>query len=212
MRELIRNNLRPIEWLLGVLVLLVPLVAWLSRVRLDDLTLYDIFPPLGLAAFGLMWVHFVMGAIRRYAGADPTRHDMFKTVSMGLVLALILLHPGLLWLALYMDGLGLPPQSHMEAYATQLGFVTLGTIGLVIFLAYELKRFFAGRRWWKYIEGVQIVGMAAIFIHAIGLGTELAIDWVLLVWIFYGLTLGLAVVYSRLIYNKTEVHHGIKQS
>jgi hypothetical protein len=212
MREFVRGNIQVIEWTLGVLVVLIPAVAWLSQTRLDDLTLYDIFPPLGLVAFGLMWVHFVMGALRRYAGTTTDGRDIFKTVSMGLVLALILLHPGLFWLALYLDGFGLPPQSYMEVYATQLGFLALGTIGLMIFLAYELKRFFAGRKWWKYVEGVQVVGMAAIFVHAIGLGNELKIDWVLLVWIFYGLTLGLAVVYSRLIYNEKEDNHAIKQS
>ena len=92
----------------------------------------------------------------------------------------------------------------MEVYATQLGFLMLGTIGLVIFLAYELKRFFGDRGWWKYIEGAQIAGMAAIFVHAVGLGNELAIDWVLVVWIFYGVTLGVAVTYSRLIYNEKK--------
>ena len=124
-----------------------------------------------------MWVHFVVGALRRYGGVANEGRDVFKTVSMGLVLALILLHPGLFWLALYLDGFGLPPQSYMEVYATQLGFLVLGTLGLVIFLAYELKRFFGGRRWWKYIEWLQAVGMAAIFVHAIGLGSELTIDW-----------------------------------
>jgi hypothetical protein len=212
MREFIRTNIRAIEWVLGALVILLPTVAWLSRVQLSDLTLYDIFPPLGLAAFGLMWVHFVMGAIRRYSGVATDGRDVFKTVSMGLVLALILLHPGLFWLALYLDGFGLPPQSYMEVYATQLGFLALGTLGLVIFLAYELKRFFGGRRWWKYIEWLQAVGMAAIFVHAIGLGNELTIDWVLLVWIFYGMTLALAVVYSRLIYNEKETSHGNEHS
>lgn len=212
MRGILRKNDKAIEWGLGILVLLVPVVAWSIGAQPDDLTLYDVFPPLGLAAFGLMWVHFVMGALRRYAGVESTDQDIFKTMSMGLVLALILLHPGLFWLALYLDGFGLPPQSYMEAYPTQLGFLALGTIGLVIFLAYELKRFFGGRKWWKYIEWIQAVGMAAIFVHAIGLGNELAIDWVLLVWIFYGLTLGLAVAYSRLIYNGKEDNHAIKQN
>lgn len=212
MREFIRKNVSVIEWSLGIFAIALPAVAWLSRPQPDELTLYDIFPPLGLAAFGLMWVHFVMGALKRYAGAGREGKDLFKTVSMGLVLALILLHPGLFWLALYLDGFGLPPQSYMEAYATQLGFLTLGTIGLVIFLAYELKRFFGDRGWWKYVEGVQIVGMAAIFVHAVGLGNELAIDWVLMVWIFYGLTLGVAVTYSRLIYNDRGGNDGIEQN
>lgn len=210
MRDFVRKNIKAIEWALGAFVALVPAAAWLGNVELDDLTLYDVFPPLGLVAFGLMWVHFVMGALRRYSGVGTGGKDVFKTVSMGIVLALILLHPGLFWLALYLDGFGLPPQSYMEVYATQLGFLGLGTIALMIFLAYELKRFFGEKKWWKYVEAVQIVGMVAIFVHAIGLGNELKIDWVMLVWIFYGLTLGVAIVYSRLIYNDKEVHSEIK--
>lgn len=208
MREYISRNVRGIEWTLGALAIVLPTIAWLNRNDLsDDLTLYSIFPPLGLIAFGLMWTHFVMGAVRRYSGAKTKAHAAYMNISMGLVLSLIILHPGLLWIALYMDGLGLPPQSHIEAYSTQLLFVTLGVIGLIIFLSYEFKRFFGDRSWWKYIEWLQIVGMTAIFVHAIGLGGELRLDWFMVVWVFYGVTLAASVAYSRLIYKNKEDSH-----
>lgn len=204
MKDFIKNNAMTIEWTLGVLAVILPAAAWLSGPQGGELTLYDIFPPLGLAAFGLMWTHFVMGALRRYAGIEKEERGAYMIVSMGVVLALILLHPGLLWLALFLDGYGLPPLSYMEAYAPQLGFVALGTLGLTIFLAFELKRFFGKKEWWKYVEYAQVIGMAAIFVHAIGLGRELRLDWFMLVWIFYGVTLALSIIYSRWIYNEKE--------
>ena len=85
------------------------------------------------------------------------------------------------------------------------GMVTVYVaLGLMIFLAYELKRFFGGRSWWKYIEWLQIVGMAAIFVHAIELGGELRLDWFMAVWVFYGVTLSTAVIYSRFIFKSKE--------
>ena len=198
MREYISRHIVAIEWGLGALALIVPSITWLGRTELDDLTLYDIFPPLGLMAFGLMWTHFVMGALRRYAGVSASSHRLYMPVSMGLVLALIVLHPGLLWLALYLDGFGLPPQSYMQVYSGQLGLIALGMTALLIFLAYELKRFFGDRSWWKYVSGAQIVGMLAIFVHAIGLGNELRTDWFFVVWIGLGVTLVVSFLYSRM--------------
>lgn len=197
MKDFLRSNIAEIEWLLGGIAVILPSIAWFSRANLGELTLYDVFPPLGLIAFGLMWTHFVMSALRRYAGVAGKKRDVYAVISMGLVLALILLHPGLFFLALYMDGYGLPPQSYIEAYSTQLGFLALGTVGLMIFLAYELKRFFGEKKWWKYIGALQIVGMIAIFIHAIGIGSDLAMDWFMVVWIFYGITLAAAIVYTE---------------
>lgn len=207
MRRFIRRNERRIEWGLGVAAVILPSLLWLSRTKLSDLTLYDVFPPLGLVAFGLMWTHFVMGALGRYASIERKAGGAYMTISMGMVLALILLHPGLFWLALYLDGYGLPPASYMQVYASQLGFLTLGIIGLTIFLSYELKRFFGRKRWWRYVEWAQVIGMAAIFFHAIGVGGDIRGSWFLIIWVLYGLTLAAAVAYSRFIYKSKEGIH-----
>jgi hypothetical protein len=208
-KQFINRNIRGIEWVLGVLVVVLPLIAWAGTRSLNNLTVYDVFPPLGLMAFGLMWTHFVMGALRRYAGYDKKGRGLYMTISMGLVLGLIILHPGLLWLQLYRDGFGLPPGSYLTAYKSQEFFVLLGSMGLAIFLSFELKRWFAHRTWWKYIEALQIVGMAAIFFHAMQLGRELKSSWFIVIWWVYGVTLTLAIIYSKLVYKK-EVQHGTK--
>lgn len=204
MKRFVRNNFKAIEWTLGGLVVALPVIAWLTTRNLTDLSVYDVFPPLGLIAFGLMWTHFVMGALRRYSGYDARQNAPYMTVSMGLVLGLIILHPGLLWLQLYRDGFGLPPVSYLTAYKTQQLYVLLGSLGLAIFLSYELKRWFAEKTWWKYVEYLQIVGMAVIFVHALELGRELRTGWFVLVWWVYGLTLAAAIIYSRLIVKNKE--------
>lgn len=208
LRDVLARRIAVIEWLLGLLVISLAVIAWLSSRQLSSLTIYDIFPPLGLMAFGLMWTYYVIGALRRYAGIKGFRNDRYMALSSGIILALIILHPGLLWLGLYSDGYGLPPASYLNVYASQVGFVLLGTTGLVIFLAYELRRFFAGKRWWKYIEQLQLVGMVVIFVHAIGLGRELKLDWFMILWWFYGIGLAVSVIYSTLIHKPKEDKRG----
>jgi hypothetical protein len=195
-RNWIADRFTIIEWLLGALAVLLPIGAWFSRVELHDLTLYDIFPPLGMVTFGLMWTHYISGAMRRYTNKPSRRSDVYASVSMGIVLALLILHPGLLWLALYLDGFGLPPGSYSQVYAGQLGLVSLGVIALMIFLAYELKRFFGERTWWRWVVRLQLLAMLLIFIHGLGLGGEVGNSWFRFVWVFYGITLVLSTVYS----------------
>lgn len=202
MKEFIKRNHTAIEWLLATFVVTAAVAVWAgNRQPENGLTIYDVFPPLGLVAFGLMWTHFVMGALRRYSGAVKRARDTYMTVSMGVVLALIILHPGLLWLGLYLDGLGLPPISYLTVYQSQLLAVLLGTLGLTIFLAFELKRWFGRKSWWRFVEWAQIVGMTAIFFHAIELGGELREDWFAVVWWLYGISLLVAIIYTA-IYNR----------
>ena len=204
MKEFIRRYHGIIEWSLATFVVVSALTVWtISREPVNGLTIYDIFPPLGLTAVGLMWTHFVMGALRRFSGYQRQAHDTYMTVSMGIVLALIILHPGLLWLGLYRDGLGLPPVSYLTAYQSQLLAVLLGSLGLTIFLAFELKRWFRHKPWWRFIEWAQIVGMSAIFFHALELGKELRTGWFAAIWWGYGITLAIAIIYTA-IYNRRK--------
>lgn len=204
MKNFVKRNFQAIEWMLAAAVIILPIIAWATTRHLNDLSVYDVFPPLGLIAFGLMWTHFVMGALRRYSDYDAKQNALYMTISMGLVLGLIILHPGLLWLQLYRDGFGLPPESYLTAYKAQQLYVLLGSLGLAIFLAFELKRWFGKRSWWKYVELLQIVGMAVIFVHALELGREIRTGWFVIVWWIYGITFTAAILYSRIIYKAKE--------
>ena len=205
MKRFIGRYIRHIEWVLGAMVTLLSLAAWLTtREGSGALTIYDVFPPLGLLAFGLMWTHFVTGALRRYAGVSRKGQDWYRTVSMGVVLALLVLHPGLLLLGLYSDGYGLPPGSYLQVYGSQSWLVLMGTVALMIFLAYELHRWYGDRSWWRYVDYTQFPAMVLILIHAVGLGGELDVGWFRLVWACYGMTLVVSAVCLSVWDNKQK--------
>lgn len=186
------------EWLGGFLTAAAALAVW-TQVRIipgGELTLYDLFPIFGLIAFGLMWTHFIFGALRRYVNAEKPQPYTYGTVSSGIVLAMVILHPVLLWTLLYLDGFGLPPLSYITVYSTQLVAIACGSIGLGIFLAYEFKKLFGNKPWWKFIEYLQIVGITAIFYHALELGGELDVLWFRTLWWLYFISFVISVVYT----------------
>ncbi len=198
MKQFLRQYDSVVQWVLGILVTVMAVLAWAS-VRLNNsgaLTIYDIFPLLGLVAFSLMWTHYIHGALRRYIGQKIVTKDVYWYVSSGVVLACLLLHPALLSFGLWRDGLGLPPLSYMTAYESMRLAIILGSLSLTIFLAFELHRWFRNKKWWRYVEVAQFVGMLAIFVHALSLGGELDVAWFAVIWWGYGLTLIASHVYS----------------
>ncbi len=151
-----------------------------------------------------MWSHYVAGSLRRYYRVEAAVNKTFYKVTSVVVLALILLHPGLLIFQLWRDGFGLPPNSYVTVYAlpAMKGALMLGTVSLMIFLAFELKYRFGKKQWWKYVEYAQIVAMLFIFYHGLTLGRELAGGWYRTVWYFYGVSLVTAIFYNYWYDNK----------
>jgi hypothetical protein len=190
----------------AVVVGLAFFVWWPSA---SDLTLYSLFPLLGLLAFSLMWTHYIAGALRRYFHHSPeilARH--FKITSY-VTLLLIITHPFILYLQLYLDGLGLPYQSIPAVYPgvmQQLG-IAMGVMALGLFLLYELYRFFRERTWWRYVEWANIGAMYLILWHGYTLGGELRQPWFQVVWIAYAILLTCAVTYTGYSKRK-DISHG----
>lgn len=198
MKRWIRENFSAVEWLVGVGISLFAILAWLTSGTIgDEITALDIFPILGLVAFGLMWSHYTLGTLRRWSGYERTGRDMYWIVSAGLVLALIILHPVLLNISLAQAGMGLPPDSWFAAYGQNDGwFIIPGVLALVVFLLFELHRWFKDRKWWKWVEYAQILAMVAIFVHATRLGYETSYTWYAALWWGMALTLVFAWVYN----------------
>jgi hypothetical protein len=114
-----------------------------------------------------------------------------------MVLVAIVLHPGLLIVARFKDGYGLPPRSYESYVAPMNAWITLlGSASLLMFLAFELKRFFEKYSWWKYVLILNDVAIVAIFYHGLRLGTQLRQGWFQGVWYFYGVLLLLALGYK----------------
>lgn len=198
MKIWVRQNFTAIEWLIGLSVSLLAVLAWLTGHNIGvKLTLADVFPVLGLVAFSLMWSHYTLGAVRRWSGRERQENDIYWAISSALVLCLIILHPLLLNATLIEAGFGLPLGSYFIAYGQTDGwFVVLGTCALIIFLLFELRHWYRKKSWWKWIDRAQVVAVVAIFIHGTQLGAETVSKWYGVMWWGMALTLLFAWVYN----------------
>jgi hypothetical protein len=164
--------------------------------RLNNLSIYQIFPLLGLLAFSLMWVHYIAGVARRYWGVPKIALKSYFDITSAAVLALILLHPVLLAWQLWSDGAGLPPGSELNYVVPSARWAILfGFAALTLFLLFELRRKLEDTRWWLIIEHGSNLAMVLIFFHALKLGGALQIDWFRFIWYFYGVTFVLALLF-----------------
>ena len=184
---------------LTILVVGLCLLAWSLGLK-DTPSLYDVFPVLGLIAFSLMALHYIGGSLKRSLQLDSDQRVLagyFKVTSY-VVLALILLHPGLLYFGLWRDGFGFPPLSSWAVYPQVAARVALlmGSMALTAFLLFELGRWFREKSWWKYIEYASVAGMVLIFVHSLILGGDLMTGWFRIIWIVLGWATGFCILYN----------------
>lgn len=187
-----------LPWSLTSVVVLLGIYVWANSFswHFNALSTYTFFPVLGLLAFSIMWSHYMVGALRHNFLRGADLRDFFKWTGYA-VLLLIVLHPGLLIYQRFHDGFGLPPHSYETYVAPSMAWITLlGSVSLLIFLAFELKRWFAHKGWWKYVLYLNDLAMLAIFYHGLELGTQTHIMWFKYVWWFYGITLIGALLYK----------------
>lgn len=202
---------RIIAWSLLSLVSVLSFAAWASSYhwQLWPLTSYQFFPLLGLLAFGVMWTHYMLGALIRFWHLKRQYLASYFRWTGYAVLVLICLHPGILMYQRFKDGYGLPPHSYESYVSPSLGWITLlGTASLFIFLAFELHRFFGKRSWWHFVADASDVAMLAIVYHALRLGSTLQQGWFLAVWWLYAVTLIAALIYK---YSKRVKYRSLHQ-
>ena len=198
----------------------VQLAAWLSTGTLIALTVahwaatrladgrlgpYELFPLLGLLAFTFMWFHYTINPVKIWMKASDDALKSYYAITGWIVLALILLHPGIFVFTLWLDGFGLPPTSYLSIYTELIPRIALflGTLSLIAFIAYEFHRKFKEKKWWRWIEYANIAAMFAIFFHALTLGGEVATGWFRVLWFIYAIILAVAIAYNY-FYKKRE--------
>lgn len=195
--------LQIISWGLAALTSILAITIWgqLKNWNFTGLSAYDLFPLLGLIAFGLMWGHYVVAVVRLQLDLPASISSHYFEFTSLVVLVCILLHPGLLIAQLWSDGFGLPPNSYLEHYvAPGLKWAALlGSLSLIVFLLFELRHWFSKKSWWKYVGHLNDIAMIAILIHGFRLGTHLQSGWFRTVWLLYALTLFvcLGILYGR---------------
>lgn len=186
-------------WSLAGIVSLLAVVAWgdYYNWHFSPLSTYQVFPLLGLLAFSIMWSHYMAVGMRLALGLpQPVLAQFFRYTGYA-VLVLICLHPGLLIYQRFRDGFGLPPHSYESYVAPGLGWITLlGTASLLVFLAFELRRIYGKRPWWRYVADASDLAMLAIVYHGLRLGHQLQSGWYHAVWLFYFVTLVVVLVYK----------------
>lgn len=201
-----------IAWLLSIGTVLLATITWGHDYgwHLTPINVYMLFPLLGLLAFSLMWSHYIAGTIRELLGLDKQVLSRYFKLTSFAVLALILLHPGLLIYQRFRDGFGLPPGSYESYVAPGLGWVTLlGTASWLVFISFEFYRVFGKRSWWHFVADASDFAMLAILYHALRLGGQLRQGWFRYVWLFYAIIL--VVVLVRKYVNR-YYQHGSKTS
>lgn len=191
------KHLLAVAWVTSVFGVVAGLVAWGQAYDWQFfMSNYILFPLLGLVAFSLMWSHYITAALRLYAGLDRNVTAKYFEITSVVVLAAILLHPGLLAYQLWADGSGLPPGSTLNYLPESKDiYILMGITSLCLFLAFELRRWFEGRGWWKYVQYLTDIAMIMIYIHAIQIGGQLQEGWFRGVWYFYGLSLLISLGY-----------------
>ncbi|HYH36225.1 MAG TPA: hypothetical protein VD706_01865 [Candidatus Saccharimonadales bacterium] len=195
------NSIRVFQtaaWSLSIVTTMLSILAWGQDFNWQlSFNAYVIFPVLGLAAYGIMWSHYIAGTAREIFRLDKKVLAGYYRLTGFLVLVLICLHPGLLIYQRFRDGFGLPPQSYETYVGPGLGWVTLlGTASLLVFLAYEFHRKFGERTWWHFVTEAGDIAMLAIFYHGLRLGLQLQDGRFRYVWWFYGVTLVAVLIRS----------------
>ncbi len=184
-----------ITW--GILALSVYLsfLVWASNLswEFSSVSIYGFFPLLGILAWMTMWTHYVTGALR-IKNPKLVKPKYYSELTGYLVLACLLLHPGLLAYAQNKNGEGLPPTSFFAYTGDGLKLaVMFGTISLLIFLSFEvfnrLKDRQAIKKYWWLVSISQSLAMILIFVHGLRLGSNLQTNWFTIVWAAYGLLL-----------------------
>jgi len=145
-----------------------------------SLTIFSMFPLLGILAWSIMWTHYADGAIRIIN--DKPKNKTYSHFSGVLVLFLILMHPGLLGLSQFQNTSQLPPGSYFSYVGNSLVWAILfAEIALITFLSYEflnrLKSKNIVSKNWFWISLSQAIAMTLIFFHGLALGRHLGEGW-----------------------------------
>lgn len=198
-------------WVLGLVVMFAGFLAWFQNMgnTIHIVSLYQVFPMLGIWAWSLMWTHFIVWEIRRLK-PSLLGNVLYSNVSGALVFIFLILHPGLLAFEQFRQGKGLPPTSYF-AYAGEASvwLIILGMVGFVGFLFYEvIIRFEKNERvkkiWW-FVNITQTIAMASIFTHGLELGGDLHGGWFRTYWICLGLLLIPCLLHTHWVDLKTAL-------
>ena len=163
-------------------------LTWDSGADLSSI----LFPFFGLTAASLLWLHAISGAFEPWLRAN-FNFDRFVQLTAGAILVCLIAHPLLLLISL-----GFKIWDLWAIY--DITYIYIGATAWLLLISYDIikpfKRqgFFA--RHWQKVLLISNIGFLLPFLHSLALGTDLQTGPLRAIWIFYGITATLAIVYT----------------
>ncbi len=195
---------------------LVVAFAWLAvfyplYIRASNLTwAFDstlpgnLFPLFGLCAASLLWLHSISGMFEPWLRAN-FNFDAFVQRTATLIFLCIIAHPLLLLFSL---GFRI-----WDLYAIyNITYIYLGIVAWCLLITYDLAKpfrkshFFA--KHWNKVLIISNIGFLLTFLHSLALGSDLQTAPLRLIWIFYGITATLSIIYTYAVKNPRELPRG----
>ena len=192
------RSIKPLVVLFALVAVLLPQWIHIRNVSWDAALLPNIFPIFGLLAATLLWLHAISGAFEEWL-RERFDFDAFVHWTALAILVSIILHP-LLFLILIDFNLGVIFSSIP---------LILGMIAFLLLITYDigkaLKRHSFFVRHWRKILIISNIGFLLTFIHALEVGSDLQEGFMRGLWIFYGITALLAIIYTYGIKKKSPL-------
>lgn len=158
----------------------------------DSHFITNLFPLFGLTAFSLLWLHAISGVfepwLRKYID-----FDRFVQVTSILIFFCIVLHP----LLLLIDA----DFNFGPIFLYGKLYIWLAIIGWLLLITYDMGKLLKKRydffvRNWNNILAISTIGFLLTFFHSLGIGGNLQSGPLRTLWIFYGVTAIIAIIWT----------------
>ena len=157
--------------------------------------LQNLFPLFGLLAFSLLWLHSISGVFEPWL-RKQINFDKFVHSTSIIILISIILHPLLLLVSLKFNF------SNLFLYYGEK-YIRIGVIGWLLLITYDigkaLKKYNFFAKNWNKILIISNIGFLLTFFHSLALGSDLQSGTLRIIWIFYGVTAIIAIIYTYAI-------------
>lgn len=176
------------------LAVLYPLLLRMRNVQLSfDATLpLTLFPFFGLTAFALLWLHSISGVFEPWL-KQYINFERFVYITSTIILICIVAHPILL-----LVGLEFNIGNVFLYYGAP--YIWLAIIAWILLITYDigkaLKKYDFFVKHWNKILLISNIGFLLTFLHSLKLGSDLQSGSLRFVWIFYGITATLSIIYT----------------
>jgi len=178
-------------WLTVLYPLLVRIKTLQWSLNIEVLSL-SIFPLFGLTAFSLLWLHSISGVFENWL-RKYINFDRFVQITSTIILICIIAHPLILLI-----GLDFNFSNVFLYYGAK--YIWLAIIAWLLLITYDigkaLKKYNFFVRNWNNILIISNIGFLLTFFHSLALGSDLQSGAFRTIWIFYGTTAIISIVYT----------------